>query len=109
MNEQFVSESIQPMAGTAVADRMAIGEPGLPPEFFWRGKKYSVETVLKQWKELAPCTHGSGEKYVRKHWFKFATASDSIMTVYFERQPRRGNNPKSRWWLFKISIPSEVD
>jgi len=109
MNEHFVSESIRPVASGTFGDRMAIGEPGLPPVFFWRGKKYPVETVLERWKELAPCTHGSGEKYVRKHWFKFATAPGSIMTVYFERQPRRGSNPKSRWWLFKILIPSEVD
>ena len=28
--------------------------------------------------------------YVPKHWYEVATASDGIMKIYFERQPRGG-------------------
>jgi phosphoribosylglycinamide formyltransferase-1 len=102
MRDHFVCESIKPVINSIDLFGMARGEPGLPQRFTWRGKEYSVGEVLDQWRETSGCTHGSGEKYVRKHWYKVLTTDGSEMTIYFERQARGGSSPKSRWWLFKI-------
>lgn len=101
MTEQFVSEAIEPVAGTGDAARMARGEPGLPRQFRWRGETVTVTGVLRTWRETGDCRHGSGEQYVRKHWFEVATDGGVKMTIYFERQPRSGNK-KDRWWLFSV-------
>jgi len=78
---------------------MAIGEPGLPGEFLWRGRTVRIVEVLRSWKETGPCRHGSGEQYVRKHWYEVVTASDGVMKIYFERQPR-GGRKSARWWIY---------
>lgn len=101
MSERFVSEAIRPVTGTADTARMAIGEPGLPNEFVWRGRTILVTAVLRTWHETGRCHHGSPEMYVRKHWYEVATASDGKMKLYFDRQPR-GRREVPRWWLFSI-------
>ena len=47
------------------------------------------------------CKHGSGESYVRKHWFEVETTTGRKAVLYFERQPR-GRNKTARWWLYSI-------
>lgn len=103
MKEEFVSEPITPAHESMDASAMAIGEPGLPKKFTWRDKEYTVEKVLAKWKESGPCKHGSGEMYLRKHWFQIRTTSGYEMKVYFERQPRSKRESKTRWWLYTIS------
>jgi phosphoribosylglycinamide formyltransferase-1 len=83
---------------------MAIGEPGLPREFLWRGKNIEITAVLRTWRETGKCSHGSPELYVRKHWYEVATRSHGTMKIYFDRQPHRGRKGE-RWWLFSISSP----
>lgn len=102
MAEEFVSEAIEPVAGTFDTAGMVRGEPGLPQRFMWRGTEYSVAAVLQVWKEDGPCRHGSGEMYLRKHWFKIATEQGPEMTLCFERQARSKAQNKMRWWLFTI-------
>jgi len=102
MTEEFISEPIQPVAGTFDTTGMTRGEPGLPQRFVWRDQEYTVAAVLEVWKEDGPCRHGSGEMYLRKHWFKIATAQGPRMTLYFERQARSKRESKMRWWLFTI-------
>jgi hypothetical protein len=99
MKEQFIAEAIRPVAATFDPARMGRGEPGLPDEFVWRGRTVRIVEVRRQWKETGPCRHGSGERYVRRHWYEVATAEDGVMKIYFERQPR-GGRPSARWWLF---------
>ena len=99
LEEQFVSESIQPHGG-ADTSRMARGEPGLPPEFDWRGDLHRVAGLVETWKESGPCTHGGSERYLRKHWYRLVMDDDSIWTVYFDRQPRSARDRKRRWWLY---------
>jgi hypothetical protein len=100
--EQFIGEPITPVRETADARTMARGGPGLPTRFVWRGRTIEVEAVLATRRSLGPCTSGSGEMYVRKHWFTVRTASGETMTLYFDRQPRRGKSPKARWWLYSL-------
>ena len=102
-SERFVSEPIKPVAETFDTGRMAIGEPGLPRQFEWRGQIVEIVDILRTWRETGPCRHGSPERYVRKHWYEVKTAQHGIMTIYFDRQARRGHRPaEARWWLFSI-------
>jgi phosphoribosylglycinamide formyltransferase-1 len=104
MPERLISESIKPVTETSDTSRMAIGEPGLPQKFVWRGRIIIVNAMLRSWRETGSCRHGSSEVYVRKHWYEVVTVSDGIMKLYFERQPRRGRGG-ARWWLFSIREP----
>ncbi len=113
MPERFVSEAIEPVVATSDTARMAAGEPGLPSEFVWRGRTIQVTAVLRTWRDLGKCDHGSTDMYVRKHWYEISTASDGVMRIYFDRQPRlpagrhgRGRK-EGRWWLFSILEPVE--
>ncbi len=106
MPERFISEAIHPLTETADTSRMAIGEPGLPRKFVWRGRTLAVQAVLRTWRETGKCRHGSLEMYVRKHWYEVATDSDGTMKLYFERQGR-GGRKAPRWWLFSVRDPEE--
>jgi hypothetical protein len=105
MHAQLISEQLQPVldqtAGAVVA-----GAPLLPAKFIWRGVEHVVSEVLETWKETGPCTHGSGERYVRKHWFRIRTARGDEMKIYFERKPRSVREVKQRWWLYTFT-PAE--
>ena len=101
MPERFVDEAIMPVAATYDTSRMAVGEPGLPREFLWRGQTIEVVAVLRTWRGTGKCRHGSPEMYVRKHWFEVVTAADGTMKIYFDRQARRGQKGP-RWWLFSV-------
>lgn len=104
MAAQLIGEPIVPNVATCDAARMALGEPGLPREFLWRGRTIEVTAVLRSWRETGRCSHGSPERYVRRHWFEVATRSDGTMQIYFERQPRRGSRGP-RWWLYTVAPP----
>ena len=106
MHERLISEAIKPLTETADTLRMAIGEPGLPNTFVWRGRTVTVTAVLRSWRETGKCRHGSLEMYVRKHWYEVATASYGTMKLYFERQPR-GGRKGARWWLFSMREPEK--
>jgi hypothetical protein len=103
MSEEFISEPIEPVAGTFDAAGMTRAEPGLPGRFLWREKEYAVADVIEVWKETGPCKTGGGEQYLRKHWYKIRTDSGLEMTLYFERQARSKAQNKTRWWLYTIN------
>jgi hypothetical protein len=102
MPEEFVGEAIQPVAETIDTSRMAMGQPGLPRQFRWRTEVVTIARVVSTWRETGPCRHGSGEQYVRKHWFEVETDSGATMKIYFERQARSAKKRKERWWLFSV-------
>ena len=106
MPERFVSEVISPVVATCDSSRMAVGEPGLPREFVWRGQTIKIAAVLRIWRETGKCRHGSRELYVRKHWFEVATTANSTMKICFDRQ-RRSGRKSDRWWLFSVCEPEE--
>lgn len=101
MKMEFVSEPIKPVVSTIDPTAMAMGGPGLPREFVWCGEPLGIVAVLRTWRETGPCTHGSLESYVRKHWFEVQTTGNRRARIYFERQPR-GRDRIMRWWLFSI-------
>ncbi len=101
MKERFISEALKPVASTFDTARMAAGEPGLPGEFTWRDETIHISKVWREWRETGPCHHGSGEQYVRKHWYEIEDERGRMMKLYFERQPR-GKQSKARWRLFSL-------
>ncbi len=108
MKKSFIGEALRPDAATFDPARMAAGGPGLPREFTWRGERMRVIKVRKEWRETGPCRHGSGERYVSKHWFELETDAGQVMTVYFERRAR-GRALSVRWWLFSVEENASPD
>ena len=104
MHSQFVSASIKPVPGSIEPSPMGGGEPSLPREFQWGSQTIRIVHVMKTWRETGPCRHGSGERYVRKHWFEVVTDSGDTMKIYFERQAK-SHQIKTRWWLFTVDRP----
>lgn len=102
MEEQFISEPLKPVTDSVDQRSFAIGAPLLPTEFLWRNRTLVVSHVCEQWKDTGPCRHGSGELYVRKHWFRLQLNTGEEIKVYFQRQPRSSGREKSRWWLFSM-------
>ncbi len=105
MRQELISEEIVPELAAGTAGPVVVGAPLLPAQFTWRGKAYRVAGVLEEWKETGPCHHGSGERYVRKHWFRLRMASGEEMQVYFERHARSPKQRKHRWWLYTVTRP----
>lgn len=101
--ERFISERILPDPESFDARGTAFGEPALPLRFSWRDRTVEVEEILDTWKDTGPCSHGSDEKYVRKHWFRVRTTEGDEMRIYFERQARSKREQKARWWLYTHS------
>lgn len=104
MREELISERLAPIITDVDPRRIVIGAPILPTKFLWRRTEYAVAEVLETWRETGPCHHGSGERYVRKHWFRIRTATGEEMKIYFERQARSAKQRKHRWWLYTIAI-----
>ena len=99
---RFAGEPITPVDGSFDTGRMAMGEPGLPRRFRCRGEEHEVARVIDTWKETGACRHGSGERYVRKHWFLVETVAGAEMRIYFDRQGRPGAR-RRRWWLASVA------
>jgi phosphoribosylglycinamide formyltransferase-1 len=102
MSATFISEPIYPM-GDFDATGMSFGEPGLPEKFRWRRREFTIGGVLEKWKDYGDCKHGSGERYVRKHFYRLKDANGEILVVYFQRSFGKASaKVKSRWWLYSL-------
>ena len=101
MNEEFISEAIQPVKETFDTRLMASGSPGRPKSFVWRKKTITVSKLLRTWTTTGDCSHGSGEKYVRRHWFEIETA-EGQMKIYFDKASP-GRRKEMGWRLYTIS------
>jgi len=120
VSEQFASEPVEPVGGSLDARAMARGEPGLPARFRWRGGLYRVRAVLEEWKTSTP-EGGSGELYLRRHWFSVAaeavggTAAPALTSPEGGEPPQRirctlyclrrapAAQARRRWWLYAWS------
>ena len=99
-SDEFISEPVDPVPGTADTAGMSRGEPGLPQRFVWRGREYEVASVESTWKTSTP---SSGEMYLRRHWYRVRTAGGEQMTLYCERQAKNRKRPQRRWWLYTVT------
>jgi phosphoribosylglycinamide formyltransferase-1 len=102
---EFVGERIEPLGESMRVSDMLRGRPGLPMRFRWRDREFAVAEVLETWKSTGPCRSGSPEQYVRAHWYRIRTEDGSEMTLYCDRQKRRGS-PRIEWRLHTVR-PSE--
>ena len=103
-DEQFVSDPLIPAPGSFDASAMARGEPGLPAQFTWRGQMYQVDEVLEQWTSSTP-EGGSGELYLRRHWWQLRTSSGHVMKIYCQRQAKNKTDRKQRWFVYTVRAP----
>ncbi len=103
MSERFISESLTPIKGSFDPTGIARGEPGMPLRFVWRDRPLRVVDVEEVWKTSSP-EGGSGEMYLRRHWWKVRVDTGQVMTIYCERQAKR-RNAKSRWFVYTVVDP----
>ena len=101
MPDTFIGEDIRPVPGAQAVPGGA-GGPALPVRFLWRKQEYEILETLDAWRETGPCHHGSGERYVRKHWFRVRVSGGATMTLYFERHGRSGGKAARRWRLYTL-------
>lgn len=97
----FVSEVLSPVGTSFDTAAMARGEPGLPRKFRWRDRELAVAEVLETWRDYGDCTHGSGERYLRKHGFRVRTEEGLVLKLYFQRTFGK-SRPTPRWWLQSV-------
>jgi phosphoribosylglycinamide formyltransferase-1 len=103
MSATFVSELIEPLDASFDTARMAQGEPGVPHKFRWRGRVHALDAVLEAQKNYGDCSHGSGERYVRKHLYRVLTSEGLVLRLCFQRTLGRGKfRTTSRWWVQSI-------
>lgn len=99
MKRTFVGEPLLQVQSAPLES----GLPAAPTTFIWRNQTYQVAEVLESWKGISPDrSHGSGEMYLNKHWFKLRLTDDTIMTIYFDRHGRASQRLGSRWWLYTL-------
>ncbi len=98
----FVSEPISPIAGTFGTAGMANGAPGIPEGFVRNGKTSRMTEVLGAWK-LARPEPGSGEMYVRRHYYRLRMDDGETWVVYCLRGSTRSGAARQRWFLHKRS------
>lgn len=102
--DEFVSESIRPIEGTADAAAMASGLPGLPRGFEWRGQQYEVVEQLAAWKWSSRAGGSAkGQLYLRRHYFRLRMSDQSVWKIYFVRQSPRGGSSRRRWYMLERS------
>lgn len=102
--EEFVSEPIEPRAGSFDPAAMVRGLPGLPDAFTWRGQTMAIAEELEAWKQSAPeGGRAEGERYLRRHYYRLRMADESVWTVYFLRQAARGCGARRRWVLYSVA------
>lgn len=98
----FVSEALQPIGDSFDTAAMARGEPGLPRKFRWRNRELAVAEVLGTWRDYGDCTHGSGERYLRKHGYRIRTTDGLVLKISFQRSFGRSKTRTARWWLQSV-------
>jgi hypothetical protein len=103
---QFISEPIEPEAGSFSTGLMARGLASLPGAFTWRNRRYEIVECLSHAKVSAPEGGTSdGERYLRRQEFTVTLDSGQIARLYVQRQAGRGASSSSarrRWFLFTL-------
>jgi len=105
--EEFISEAIEPEAGSFDPAMMAQGLASLPQAFTWRGRRYVIEECLEHTKQTSrEGGSAGGDRYLRRQRFRVRLDTGQIATIYFERHARPGASAKTakkRWFLYSLS------
>ncbi len=104
---EFVSEPIEPEAGSFSPEMMTRGLAALPGAFRWRERRYRVLECLEHEKVTAVEGHRpGGERYLRRQQFVVRLDTGQTATIYVTRQPAagaRGAAARQRWFLYTIT------
>lgn len=88
-------------------------KPGAPSAFVWRGQRFEVARVLKEWHDYGGSgpmggmvggggkgagPWGGGSRTIGRDYYRVATAGGEIFDVYFDRRPK-GKDRKGSWTL----------
>ena len=111
--EAFVSEAIEPEAGSFSPGMMAAGLASLPAAFTWRNRRYEIVECLEHRKVSEPEGGVKGkELYLRRQVFNVRLHTGQAATLYLERHARRGASPRAsrrRWFLYSIEAAQQGD
>ena len=95
---RFVSEAIEPDAGSLIAPTQ--GLPELPGGFWWRGRLLIVGELIRSWRSTKD---DRGDTYLDRLWFDFIAADGARAVVYFDKHAKRRGE---RWRLYTIEDSS---
>lgn len=101
----FVSEPIEPEAGTFDPAVMSSGLASLPASFLWRDRRYRIVDCLRHAKQSGTEGHkAGGERYLRRQVFTVVLDTGQTAEIYVERQSRGRTTraAKQRWYLYSI-------
>jgi phosphoribosylglycinamide formyltransferase-1 len=99
---QFVSRPLKALYEAGEGAPVVVGEPVFPKAFVLGPERFEGLTILEKGKAYGPCTHGSGERYLRRHTWRVRTGEGEVLELYFERsRPGVGRAAKRRprWFL----------
>jgi hypothetical protein len=104
---EFISEPIEPEAGSFSTAMMTTGLASPPRAFRWRDRRYEIVEQIHHEKLSSREGHtAAGDLYLRRQQFVVRLDTGQIATIYFERQARpgvRGRSAKKRWFLYTIT------
>ena len=112
--DEFICESLTPVAGSSDTHAMAKGEPGVPERFVWRGRTWRTLGIVRRWK-TSTRERGGTEIYLRRHWFELLAQPAEgdpnelpvQMTIYCDRQAKNRQKPKQRWFVYTMRANNE--
>ena len=111
-DSEFISEPIEPEAGSFSTDLMSQGLAALPRAFTWRGLRYGIVRCLSHTKQSQAEGHTTdGERYLRRQQFIVELDTGQTATIYVQRHAPRGSKGRSakrRWYLYSISPDSST-
>ena len=106
IHDEFICESLTPVAGSGDTLAMAKAEPGVPGRFGWRGGEWRTLGIVRRWKTSSR-ERGGTEMYLRRHWYEIlaqpvAGGETLQMTIYCDRQAKNRQKPKQRWFVYTL-------
>ena len=108
----FFGDEIQPEFDSEPAIEK---KPGAPAAFVWRGQRFAVARVVKEWHDYGRVQPGFGgpgrggtapwgaqsvSRGVGRDYYRVATEAGEIFDIYFDRRPK-GKDKKGSWTLDK--------
>jgi hypothetical protein len=94
-----------------------------PDRFVWRGETYQVVELLSEWhdygrrgrmaRNMRP-THAAaaarqGSWGVGRDYYRVRTESGRIFDLYYDRAPKKTDNRKGAWFLYREMSVSEIE
>ena len=96
-------------------------KPGCPDAFIWRGKTYRIVETLSEWHDYArrgrmasnmSPAHAAvasrrGSWGVGRDFFRARTDTGQVFDLYYDRAPKKVDDRKGAWFLYREMSTSE--